>query len=155
MARAAAVRPRCRHHHHHILLLFLLLLAVASTAAAKKQAKLRVGVTEAPAGKCDTKAITDSRITVALDLSVLPSDEGAPPHFLREEALTLTLGRGQVIKGLDQGLIGMCEGEKRKIVIPPHLGYGEIGAGQALPPKATLLANVHALKIERNAEASS
>lgn len=41
------------------------------------------------------------------------------------------IGSGWLIKGMDQGLLGMCPGEKRKIIIPPFLAYGEKGYGKA------------------------
>ena len=50
-----------------------------------------------------------------------------------------TIGTGQVIQGWEQGLLGMCEGEKRKLQIPPSLGYGDHGAGGVIPGGATLV----------------
>lgn len=69
--------------------------------------------------------------------------------YPREQPLTFTLGSGQVIKGWDQGLIGMCEGEKRKLVIPPELGYGASGAPPKIPGNAVLIFEVDLQKIER------
>jgi len=58
-------------------------------------------------------------------------DRGTPFDF--------TLGAGQVIKGWDQGLVGACVGEVRKLQIPPSLGYGDAGAGGLIPGGATLI----------------
>ena len=57
------------------------------------------------------------------------------------------LGDGRVIKGWDQGVVGMKVGGIRKLTIPPELGYGDRGAGGAIPPKAELVFEVEMVKI--------
>lgn len=66
----------------------------------------------------------------------------------RSEPFTFQLGIGQVIKGWDQGLLDMCPLEKRRLTIPPNLGYGEAGAGDRIPAKATLIFEVECLEIK-------
>lgn len=65
----------------------------------------------------------------------------------RDQPFSFQLGVGQVIKGWDQGLLDMCVGEKRKLVIPPGMGYGDRGAGNVIPGGATLHFEVELINI--------
>ena len=103
-------------------------------------AALRVGVTYRPR-ECPRRAQNGDRIAIEFtgslfkDRSVFDSSVwGDPFHF--------TVGAGQVIKGLDQGLLGSCLGETRKLVIPSAMAYGSRGAGPAVPPHSSLVYQV-------------
>jgi len=99
------------------------------------------GATAASGQKVDvhyTGWLTDGVITGRkFDSS---KDRGQPFQF--------ALGKGQVIRGWDEGVAGMKVGGKRKLTIPPALGYGSRGAGGVIPPNATLLFEVELLGVK-------
>jgi rhodanese-related sulfurtransferase len=65
----------------------------------------------------------------------------------RGTPFSFTLGSGQVIPGWEQGIAGMKIGEKRVLTIPPELGYGAAGAGEVIPPNATLIFDVELIAV--------
>jgi FK506-binding protein 2 len=137
----------------HIALAYLLLLCCISLAAKLKaelpeDAPLRIGVLHRPES-CDKKSEPGDKLSMHYTGTLISGKEFDSSRA--REPFEFVLGKGKVIKGWDQGLLGMCVGEKRKLTIPAGLGYGKAGSGP-IPGGATLIFEVELLKIQRNGE---
>jgi peptidylprolyl isomerase len=75
------------------------------------------------------------------------SGEEFDASWNRDEPFSFRLGAGQVIKGWDEGVVGMKIGGRRRLVIPSRLGYGERGAGGVIAPHETLIFVVDLLEL--------
>lgn len=114
-------------------------LATKTTASGLKYDDLVVGTGPSPTSGHKVKVHYTGWLTdgTKFDSSV---DRGEPFVFV--------IDQGNVIKGWDEGVMTMKVGGKRKLTIPPHLGYGARGAGGAIPPNATLIFDVQLLGVE-------
>lgn len=114
-----------------------------------EEKKLQIGVKKRiPDDECDMKSKKGDTLHMHYT-GTLEDGTEFDSSIPRGQPFTFKLGSGQVILGWDQGLLNMCVNEKRKLVIPSHLGYGDRGAGGKIPGGATLIFEVELLKIER------
>src|SRR5262249_55724533 len=94
-------------------------------------------------------AVAGNRITVSYGgwLYDPNQTDSKGRQFDLSNAFTFTLGTGQVIKGWDQGVVGMRVGGQRRLIIPPDLAYGSQGVGNTIPPNSTLVFDIRLISI--------
>lgn len=148
------------------IVLLLLLAAVAIPACSQKE-EAQPTAEKAVQSKAGSEAVTTAS---GLSYTDMVEGTGAAPtsgknvtvHYTgmledgtkfdssvdRGQPFVFRIGAGEVIPGWDEGVISMKVGGKRRLVIPPHLGYGTAGAGGVIPPNATLIFEVELLDVE-------
>ncbi|CAG5132846.1 unnamed protein product [Candidula unifasciata] len=101
-----------------------------------------------PPEDCQRKSKRYDQLYMHYVATLTESGKKFDASYDRDKPFDFQLGAGQVIKGWDEGLFDMCVGEKRKLVIPPSKGYGKTGAGDRVPPNASLTFEVELLSIK-------
>ena len=126
------------------VILALLLVGSPNVLSDQVNPKLKIKIIKSGKGQ---EALPQSKVTVHYTGWLLNGRKFDSSHD-RKRPFEFTLGAGRVIKGWDQGVLGMRVGEKREIIIPPELGYGRTGAGGVIPPNATLKFEVELLSVK-------
>ena len=116
-----------------------------TSSAPYSQTDLRVGTgTEATAGRRATV-----HYTLWLYDSGRADNKGTQVESsVGRQPFVFTLGAGQVIRGWDQGVVGMKVGGQRRLVLPPELAYGAAGSPPAIPRNATLVFDIELLDVQ-------
>jgi FKBP-type peptidyl-prolyl cis-trans isomerase len=95
-----------------------------------------------------TEAVAGKKVTVHYS-GFLTNGTMFDSSIPRKTPFAFILGAGEVIQGWDRGVVGMKVGGKRKLTIPSKYGYGARGAGNVIPPNATLIFDVELLKVDK------
>jgi len=136
------------NHHEHSAVWTLTAVICLALAVSAKQQSLQILTEEKPEA-CDEKAEVGDEVHVHYTGRL---ESGAVFDTSRQAGrgpLPFVLGQGQVIKGWEQGIKGMCVGEKRKLTIPSHLAYGKQGHPPTIPPDATLVFQTELVSIQK------
>ena len=136
------------------ILFCLSLAAVSAQDAGPAGGGLRVQTTAKPES-CENSAKAGDKMSMhytgTIDESSPTGEKGKQfDSSIGRAPFSFRLGAGEVIKGWDQGLLGICVGEKRTLIIPASLGYGDQGAGADIPGGATLKFTVECLGINQD-----
>ncbi|KAI7889270.1 FK506-binding protein 2B [Mucor mucedo] len=131
--------------------LAFIVTAVTSVMALKEApADLQIGILKrVPAEKCLVRSNNGDQLSMHYTGTLFDTGVKFDSSLDRNDPFVFEIGKGQVIGGWEQGLLNMCIGEKRKLTIPPHLGYGDRGSYPVIPGGATLVFEVELLDIKK------
>ena len=143
-----------RRKRAHVMKATLLLALLARTDAKACEgenlppsAPLRIGKLYKPE-QCTQQALPGDKLSMHYSGKLYSDCSKFDSSLDRDEPFEFTLGAGEVIRGWDDGLRGMCVGEKRKLTIPSDLAYGDNGSGDKIPGGSTLQFEVELLDIK-------
>lgn len=120
-----------------LLLVCFAAISIADGKSEREVTELQIGVKFKPK-TCELQAHKGDQVSVHYRGTLVDGTE-FDESYGRGQPLDFALGRGSVIKGWDQGILGMCVGEKRKLKIPAKLAYGAQGSPPKIPGGATLI----------------
>jgi len=131
-----------------------ILTAMVVLAASVPASEMKVEVYDGPKECDDSEKVKKGNFlsmhyTGTIDQSSATGEKGSKFDSSRDRGQTfdVQIGVGQVIKGWDEGIVGLCKGAKANLVIPPDMGYGDQGAGGQIPGGATLHFDVEVVDI--------
>ncbi|WEW59645.1 Peptidyl-prolyl cis-trans isomerase fpr2 [Emydomyces testavorans] len=124
----------------------LSILSIASLAVAS-DAPDGLKIEKTHTVECKRRTTKGDTVKVHYRGTLAESGKQFDASYDRGEPLSFAVGAGMVIKGWDQGLLDMCIGDKRKLTIPPELGYGDRAMGP-IPAKSTLIFETELMDIE-------
>jgi len=133
----------------HLYKFCLPILALVSAALAETPSPpedLQIDTTYMP-DVCTVKTQKGDKLSMHYTGKLFSNGNKFDSSLDRGQPFSFTLGSGQVIKGWDEGLEGMCLNEKRTLTIPAAKGYGARGAGGVIPPNAALVFDVELMGI--------
>jgi len=138
----------CRLNLNWKMKVFVALVAVVAVIADPevKDSGLKVEYVSKP-DSCDRVARNGDMLEMHYT-GTLEDGKKFDSSYDRSEPFKFQIGVGQVIKGWEEGVLGMCIGEKRRLIVPPELGYGDQGAGDIIPGGATLFFDVELVAAE-------
>ncbi|OMJ07269.1 FK506-binding protein 2 [Smittium culicis] len=130
-------------------LLAVAILALGITTATENEPKLGIDILRA-VKDCKQVAKIGDEVHMHYSGKIEKTGVVYASSYKLKRPFSFSLGAGHVIKGWDQGTVGMCVGEKRLLTIPYELGFGKRGINHIVPPEATLIFTVELLGIGKN-----